>query len=331
MGTVKVAVVQAAAVVFDVEATLKKAERLIRQAAESGAKVVLFPEAFLTGYPKGSDFGARVGSRTDKGRDDFRRYFKSAVEIPGPAIERLAGLAGRLGIFLVMGVLERTPGTLYCTIVFFSPEGKLLGKHRKIMPTALERLVWGQGDGSTLAAFDTPFGRIGAVICWENYMPLLRMAMYAKDVTLYCAPTADDRDTWLPTIQHIAMEGRCFVLSACQYAVRGDYPQDYALDEKAPEDAILMRGGSCIIGPLGNVLAGPVFDKETILTADLDLDDIPRSRLDFDAIGHYARPDIFSLLVDETPKVAVQRLETENGLPAKIGSRSEDGDEAPLD
>jgi nitrilase len=166
----------------------------------------------------------------------------------------------------------------------------------------MERLIWGYGDGSTLPVFDTPIGRIGSVICWENYMPLLRTAMYAKNVQLYCVPTADDRDTWQATMRHIAIEGRCFVLSACQYIKRGAFPDDYDAIQGNEADTVLMRGGSLIVSPLGEILAGPNFDQECILTAELDLDDIARGKYDFDAVGHYARPDIFRLSVDENAK-----------------------------
>ena len=198
-----------------------------------------------------------------------------------------------------LGVMEKDGGTLYCTVLFFGPDGALLGKHRKLMPTAMERLIWGFGDGSTLPVLDTPFGKLGAVICWENYMPLLRTAMYAKGVQIYCAPTADDRDTWVSTMQHVALEGRCFVLSACQYLTRGDCPDDYDAIQGDDPKTVLMRGGSCIVSPLGQVLAGPDFNGPTILTADLDLDDIARGKFDFDVTGHYARPDVFRLHVNE--------------------------------
>lgn len=302
MSLLKAAVVQASAVAFDPEATLDKTARLTAEAAEAGAGLVVFPEAFVSAYPKGLDFGCRVGQRTPEGREDFRRYWASAIDVPGPATERLATIARDHGCYLVIGVIERAEGTLYCTVLFYSPEGALMGKHCKLMPTGSERLIWGFGDGSTLPVFDTPHGRLGAVICWENYMPLLRTAMYSKGITLYCAPTADDRDTWLPSMQHIAREGRCFVLSACQMTRRRDYPASYTLPAELEPDAILMRGGSCIIDPLGKVLAGPVFDEESILFAELDVADVARSRLDFDAVGHYARPDVFSLTVDERPR-----------------------------
>lgn len=305
MTVVKAAVVQSAPIMFDREATLDKVEHLVAQARAEGADLVLFPEAFVSAYPKGLDFGAVVGTRTPAGREDFRRYFDSAVDVPGTAVTRLGGIARDSGVHLVIGVIERDGGTLYCTVLFFAPDGRLLGKHRKLMPTAAERLVWGYGDGSTLPVCETPLGRIGAVICWENYMPLLRMAMYAKGIQIYCAPTADDRDTWLPTMRHIAMEGRCFVLSACQVLLRADCPADYAAAQGNDPDTMLMRGGSCIIGPLGQVLAGPVFNQAQILHAELDMNEIARGKYDFDVVGHYARPDVFRLNVNERATPAV--------------------------
>lgn len=305
MPIVRAAVVQAAPVPFQREKSLDKVRALAADAARRQAKLVLFPEAFVSAYPKGLDFGARVGSRTPEGREDFRRYFESAVDVPGPGVDLLSEVARENAVYLVVGVIEREGGTLYCTILFFSPEGIYLGKHRKLMPTAMERLVWGFGDGSTLPVFDTPLGKVGAVICWENYMPLLRTAMYAKGIQLYCAPTADDRDTWLPTMQTIALEGRCFVLSACQYTRRGDYPQAYAAVQGNDPKTVISRGGSCIVSPAGKVLAGPNFEGEAILTADLDLDDVVRGKFDFDVTGHYARPDVFRLLVNEAPTPAV--------------------------
>ena len=305
--TARAAVVQAAPVAFDRERTLAKVAALTADAAGRGAELVVFPEAFVSAYPRGLTFGAAIGSRTPEGREAYRRYWESAIDVPGPAVDALAAIAARCRVHLVIGVIERDGGTLYCTVLFFAPEGRYLGKHRKLMPTAAERLVWGFGDGSTLPVFDTPLGRLGAVICWENYMPLLRMAMYAKGIQLYCAPTADGRDTWLATMQHVALEGRCFVLSCNQFARRADYPADYATHFGDDPASVLSRGGSCIIGPLGQVLAGPDFEGECILTADLDLGDIARGKYDFDVVGHYARPEIFRLQVNEQPQVAVDR------------------------
>ena len=290
--------------------SMDKLESLANEAARNGAKLVLFPEAFLGGYPRGSAFGTVVGSRTPEGREWYRRYWESAVDVPGPEVDRLVSISRETGSHLVVGVIEREGGTLYCTVLFFSPTDGYLGKHRKLMPTAAERLLWGQGDGSTLPVFETPFGRVGAVICWENYMPLLRMAMYQKRVQIYCAPTADHRDTWLTSMQHIALEGRCFVLSANQFCLRSDYPADFPIDGDLSPDTIMARGGSSIIGPLGQILAGPNYDGETTLYAEIDLAEIPRSTFDFDVVGHYARPDVFRLEVNERPQRSVRFTES---------------------
>lgn len=300
------AVVQAASVAFDRARTLQKLRDLTADAARRGARLVVFPEAFVSGYPRGLDFGARVGWRTSEGRDQFRQYHESAIDIPGADLDAMAAMAADHRVHLVVGVIERDGGTLYCSVVFFAPDGRYLGKHRKVMPTAMERLIWGFGDGSTLPVFDTPLGKLGAVICWENYMPLLRMAMYAKGIELYCAPTADGRASWLSTVRHIALEGRCFVLSCNQFARRADYPADYGAFDGATPDTVVSTGGSCIVSPLGEVLAGPCSDAETILTAEIDRAEIARGTLDFDAVGHYARPDLFRLDVDERPRPPVR-------------------------
>jgi nitrilase len=301
----RVSVIQAAPIAFDTARTLEKASDLLADARQRGAQLALFPEAFVSAYPRGLGFGAVVGSRTPAGREQFRMYWESAIDIPGPATERLGKMALENKIHLVIGVIERDGGTLYCTVLFFAPDGTNLGKHRKLMPTASERLIWGFGDGSTLPVLQTDLGRIGAVICWENYMPLLRSAMYAQGIEIYCAPTADGRETWLPTVRHIAQEGRCFVLSCNQFARRRDYPTDYSTEFGDDPETILSHGGSCIIGPLGQILAGPDYDGETILMADLDLREIARARLDFDVVGHYARPDVFQLTVDQTKRSPV--------------------------
>jgi nitrilase len=303
---VRAAVVQAGAVPFDTEACVDKAIRLMAEASGMGAKVIVFPEAFIPGYPKGVSYGLVVGARDPAGREEFRLYLEAAIEVPGPQTQRLGEAAAAHGAYVVMGVIERDNGTCYCTVLFFGPDGSLLGKHRKLMPTVMERVIWGFGDGSTLTVIDSPYGRIGSVICWENYMPMLRMAMYSKNVALYCAPTADDRDTWLASMQHIALEGRCFVLTACQFIRKKDFPDTVRVSLGDTPESVLMRGGSAIVNPLGQVLAGPHFGSETILTADLDLNDIGRGKFDFDVSGHYSRPDVFQLSVNEAPMKAVQ-------------------------
>ncbi len=224
MNRVIVAVVQAGSCLFDTQRTLDKARNYCQQAAEAGAKLAVFPEAFLGGYPKGIDFGARVGSRSAEGRDDFHRYWEAAIDVTGKETVTVGKIAAAHRLNIVMGVIERESGTLYCTALFFGADGELKGKHRKLMPTAMERLIWGFGDGSTMPAIKTEFGTLGAAICWENNMPLFRTAMYAKGVTLWCAPTVDDRESWQVTMRHIAFEGRCFALSACQYLLRSDCP-----------------------------------------------------------------------------------------------------------
>jgi nitrilase len=300
-GRFDVAVVQAAPVAFDVAATLAKVAMLVRESADGGADLVVFPEAFVSCYPRGITFGATVGSRTAEGRAWFRRYWESSIDVPGPAVDRLGAIARDARVHLVIGVIEREGGTLYCTVLFFAPSGECLGKHRKLMPTAAERLVWGQGDASTMPVFETPLGRLGAVICWENYMPLLRASMYAKGIQLYCAPTADARDTWIASMQHIACEGRCFVLSAGQFVRRSDYPDDYPIGGDHQPSDVLCRGASMIVSPLGEIVAGPQIDDEAILYATIDLGQIAEGKYDFDAVGHYARPDVFRLTVNDQP------------------------------
>lgn len=299
---VTVAVVQAAPVLFDREATVEKACRLITETAAQGAQLILFPEAFIPCYPRGLSFGTVVGSRSNNGRLTWQRYWENSVEIPSTAVERLSEAAKKANAYVVMGIIERDSGTLYCTMLYFGPDGRLLGKHRKLKPTAAERLIWGEGDGSTLTVIDTPFGKVGGLICWENYMPLARTAMYGKGVELYLAPTADARDTWQATMQHIAQEGRCFVLGCNQFVTRDMYPQDLVgVEDLANQPEVMCRGGSVIVSPLGKVIAGPLWDEEGCLYAELDLAEVAQGKLDFDVVGHYARPDVFQLLVNERP------------------------------
>ena len=305
----RVAAIQAGSIAFDTPATLAKLEPLAALAAAGGAELVVFAEAFVGGYPKGHAFGAVVGSRTEEGRDWYRRYFESAIDLPGPEIERMCAVARDHGVALVVGVIERDGGTLYCTIVFLGSDGSLLGKHRKLMPTAAERLVWGFGDGSTMPVVDTGVGKVGAAICWENYLPLYRTTLYSKGVQVWCAPTVDDRSRWAATMRHIALEGRCFVVSANQYSVRSDYPADYDTGYGDDPDTVLIGGGSCIVDPHGEFLIQPDRDGENVLIAEVDLGQISRGTFDLDVVGHYARPDVFQLHVNEAPQLPVVIIE----------------------
>jgi nitrilase len=310
---VRVAVVQSAPVLFDREATVAKCCELIATAADENAQLVLFPEAFIPAYPRGLSFGMVVGSRSEEGRKTWQRYWENSVTIPSPTTETLGEAVREAGVYVAIGVIEKdsqfSGGTLYCTLLYFDPDGNILGKHRKLKPTASERLIWGEGDGSTLAAFSTPLGTIGGLICWENYMPLARMSMYGKGVEIYLAPTADQRETWQATMQHVAQEGRCFVLGCNQYVTRDMYPEDLQQHpelQNLPE--VMCRGGSVIVSPLGKVIAGPLYGEEGILFADLEMAEIVRSRVDFDVVGHYSRPDVFQLVVNEKPAAPVTKI-----------------------
>eukprot|EP00252_Welwitschia_mirabilis_P005341 TRINITY_DN15847_c0_g1_i1.p1 TRINITY_DN15847_c0_g1~~TRINITY_DN15847_c0_g1_i1.p1 ORF type:complete len:345 (+),score=73.24 TRINITY_DN15847_c0_g1_i1:258-1292(+) len=303
---IRATVVQASTVFYDTPATLDKAERLIAEGAAYGSQLLVFPEAFIGGYPRGSNFGVTIGNRTQKGCRDFMKYHASAIDVPGPEVDRIAAAAEKYKVHVVMGVVERAGFTLYCTVLFFDSQGRFLGKHRKLMPTAMERVVWGFGDGSTIPVYDTQLGRIGSLICWENRMPLLRTAMYAKGLELYCAPTADARDTWQASMVHIAVESGCFVLSANQFCQRKDYPPppDYIFgssEEEFNPESVVCRGGSVIVSPFGTILAGPNFEGETLISADLDFSEIVCSKFDFDVVGHYARPDVLKLTVNDLP------------------------------
>ncbi|MDR9753635.1 carbon-nitrogen hydrolase family protein [Pseudomonas sp. SZMC_28357] len=275
--------------------------------SESAARLVVMPEALLGGYPKGEGFGTQLGYRLPEGREAFARYFANAIDVPGVETEALAGLSTRTGASLVIGVIERSGSTLFCTALHFEPEHGLVAKHRKLMPTGTERLIWGQGDGSTLSVIDSQVGRIGAVVCWENMMPLLRTAMYAKGVEVWCAPTVDEREMWQVSMRHIAHEGRCFVVSACQVQ---DSPEALGLEiANWPADRPLIGGGSVIVGPMGDVLAGPLKGSTGLLTAQIDTDDLVKARYDYDVVGHYARPDVFELSVDERVKTGVRFIQ----------------------
>jgi nitrilase len=268
--------------------------------AASGATLVVMPEALLGGYPKGESFGTRLGYRMPQGREAFARYYENAVDLDGPEVAEIAELSTRLGATLVFGVIERSGSSLFCTALFIEPRRGVVAKHRKLMPTGTERLIWAQGDGSTMPVIQSAAGKLGAAICWENHMPLFRAAMYAKGVEIWCAPTVDERDIWRSSMRHIAHEGRCFVISCCQVQ-----PPPAALGKEIdgwdPERP-LINGGSMIVGPLGDVLAGPLERVAGLISAQINTEDLIRARYDLDVVGHYSRPDIFSLQVDERPR-----------------------------
>lgn len=293
------AVVQAAPVFFDKTATVKKIVHLTHQAAAQKASLILFPEVIIPGYPRGLIFGTTVGGRTPEGRDMFLRYWENSIQIPGPETQELATAAKEAKAWLVVGVTERDSisHTLYCTLLYFSPSGELAHKHRKIKPTAAERIVWGEGPGTDLTVLNTELGKLGGLICWENYMPLARMAMYQQGIEIYLAPTADCRGTWQSSLEHIACEGRCFVLGCNQYLTKAHYPADLQQYLSATHPSLPSSGGSTIISPLGKRLAGPLYDTEGILTAEIDHREIIKAKMDFDVIGHYNRPDIFEFKV----------------------------------
>jgi nitrilase len=264
--------------------------------ADARPDLLVLPEALFGGYPKGADFGVRLGYRTPPGREAFRRYWEQAIELDGPEVAALGELAAALNCTIISGAIVRAGATLHCTALHIAPDGSLAGHRGKLMPTAAERLIWGQGGAQDVVSFASPIGRIGAPICWENFMPLLRTALYGQGVTLWAAPTVDDRPQWEVAMRHIAHEGRCFLVSACQYVP----PSQMALGEPITlidraADVPLIGGGSLIVSPMGEVLAGPLRGQEGLIVAEVDLADVVRARFDFDATGHYARHDIFRL------------------------------------
>ncbi len=299
---IQAAVVQASPVFFNIDKTIDKVEKIVKEYAAKGSQLILFPESFIPGYPRGFDFGSNVGKRTEAGREVYKTYRDNSLEIGSKEFLRLEEISKKNKIYLVIGATEREAnnGSLYCSMFYFSPTAGYLGRHQKIKPTGVERLIWGEGDGKSLVSFDTKIGKMGGLICWENYMPPARMSMYQKGVEIYLAPTADARPAWTDSMKHIALEGRCYVLGCNQYFEKKDYAPEY--QKLASNEAeVLSAGGSVIVAPSGEVIAGPLFGSEGILTAELDLEALYKYKLDFDVNGHYTRNDIFNFEVKNQP------------------------------
>lgn len=318
MTTVRAAVAQIRAP-RDTREAVNRVGETATAAAADGVELIVFPEALLGGYPRGAGFGATVGDRSSVGRQEFLDYSRQAVTLPGPEIEELSAIARTTSLHMVVGFIERVGRSLYCAAVTIDADGVVIGRRRKVMPTGSERLIWAEGDGSTLTVTPSRLGQLATAICWENLMPALRLNFYHQGVDIWCAPTADARDVQLATMRHIAVEGRCFVLAANQFAQAKDLSPSFSTSYADPEQ-VVCRGASVIVDPFGEVLAGPLIDGEGLLVADLDLDDVTRGRYDFDAAGHYSRPDLFTLVVDQRGKSPVVSAAAERSLESGAGS-----------
>jgi nitrilase len=303
-GPLVVACVQAEPVVLDREASIEKLAVLTAEAAGNGASLVVFPEAFLPAYPSSAWAKALAGWADPRAKAAFALLARESVGVPGPAESRIGEVAREHGVLVATGVTEtdvETNGTLYNTLLVHDEHGSLVLKHRKLVPTNHERLVWGQGDGAGLRAVLTSAGRIGGLICWENYMPLARFALYESGIEIYLAPTADDGEPWQHTLVHIARESRAFVVSPAHFQRASAYPPEFPLADELQGKDVIGRGGSAILGPDGAYLAGPLYDEEGILYAELDPARLHEERQRFDAAGHYHRPDVLRLDLSPIP------------------------------
>jgi nitrilase len=293
--SVKVACVQAEPVLFDRLATIDKLSSLAAEAAGAGARLALFPEAFIPAYPSSRWARHLAGWDGGDARAIYARLARESIAIPGPDSDRLGEIARTNGVWLAVGANELERGTIYNALLIYSPEGELALHHRKLMPTNHERLVWGLGDGKGLETVATDFGAVGGLICWENLMPLARFALYQAGLEVYLAPTADDSEDWHESMRHIARESRSFVLSCCVFQRASSFPDDVPLAEGGE---LVGRGGSAILAPDGSYLAGPLWDEEGILYAELDPQRLYEARQRFDPAGHYHRPDVLRLQID---------------------------------
>ena len=299
--TCKLAVVQAAPVMFDKTACIEKALKLINECTANGAELIVFPELFIPGYPYGMTFGFRVGSRNADGRKDWKVYYDNSILANGPEMQQLIEKAKEQGIYLSIGYSERdaVTGTLYNSNMMIAPDGTAMN-HRKLKPTGSERVVWGDADRDYFPVMETPWGPMGNLICWESYMPLARVALYQKGISLYISPNTNDNPEWQDTIRHIAIEGHCYFINCDMFFTRADYPKTASAGEeiaKLPE--ISCRGGSCVVDPFGHVVSDTIWDQEGIIYAELDMQKVPASKMEHDVCGHYARPDVLKLQVED--------------------------------
>lgn len=297
----RIAIVQAEPVMFDKTASLDKALSYVEEAVSGNAELVIFPELFIPGYPIGMNFGFSMGKRTETGREDWAKYYDASVVAGGPEFLQLADAARKAGIYISIGFSERDAviGTLYNSNAIFEPDGSYK-VHRKLKPTGTERVVWGDANKGYFPITETPWGPVGSLICWESYMPLARVALYQKGVTIYISPNTNDNPEWQATIQHIAIEGKCYFINADMIVRRASYPD--GLHERTAIDRLpetVCRGGSCVIDPFGHYVTNPVWDTETVIYADLDMRLPAKCKMEHDAVGHYARPDVLELIVND--------------------------------
>ena len=298
--TCRIGLVQAEPVLFNKKASLEKAMGYIDEAAKNRAELIVFPELFIPGYPVGMNFGFSVGKRTEPGREDWKRYYDASAVAGAEEFMQIAEAARRTGTFISIGFSERDAvgGTLYNSNAIFEPDGSYK-VHRKLKPTGSERLVWGDADKHYFPVTDTPWGPVGSLICWESYMPLARVALYQKGITIYISPNTNDNPEWQATIQHIAIEGKCYFVNADMIIRKDSYPADLRADEIKDLPYWVCHGGSCIIDPFGHYVTDPVWDEETVIYADLDMELPASCKMEHDAVGHYARPDVLKLVVED--------------------------------
>ena len=298
--TCRIGLVQAEPVLFNKKASLEKAMGYIDEAAKNGAELIVFPELFIPGYPVGMNFGFSVGKRTEPGREDWKRYYDASAVAGAEEFMQIAEAARRTSTFISIGFSERDAvgGTLYNSNAIFEPDGSYK-VHRKLKPTGSERLVWGDADKHYFPVTDTPWGPVGSLICWESYMPMARVALYQKGITIYISPNTNDNPEWQATIQHIAIEGKCYFVNADMIIRKDSYPADLRADEIKDLPYWVCHGGSCIIDPFGHYVTDPVWDEETVIYADLDMELPASCKMEHDAVGHYARPDVLKLVVED--------------------------------